>query len=224
MAQASERGPDLVRLASPSDVADLETELRQSIPPGTPARPPERQVARDATGSVGVVVDSRGQVEDVTIDRQWRSRLNPDELLSALLDTYRTAVHQAREASVAARWVARGAGLDPPTPDDLPLDRQEEPLLTPLGPTADRAERWRRIREMRAQIAAQRERRKQREQALADARRERERTGPHGYLTATIQFGSVLSITGDQSRFKYAETEHLQQDALAILSQANSLP
>jgi hypothetical protein len=219
-----QRSPKPARLDPQPDVARLEAEMRRSLPPGTSACPPAHQEARDATGSVQVVVDARGRVEDVTIDPQWRSRLTADEFPSALLDAYQMARRQATEAFAMARFAAREAGLDPPTLDDLAADRQKDPLLTPLGPTADRAARWRRIRDMRAQIAAQREQRKQREQVLADARRVREQTGPHGHLTATVRFGAVLSIAGDRRRLTYAYTEDLRQDALALLSQANGLP
>lgn len=205
------------------DAAELEAEMRRSLPLGTPTRPPERQTASDSTASVQVVVDALGRVEDVTIDQRWRSRLSSDGLLSVLFDTYQTARRQASDAFAKARFAAREAGLDLSTLVDLPAGRQDNPLLTPLGPSADRDARWRRIRDMRAQIAAQREQRKQLEEALADARRAREQTGPHGYLSATVQLGAVLNLTGDTRRFQSADTEHLRQDALTLLSQADNL-
>jgi hypothetical protein len=214
------RGRPLARPNPPPDADELEAELRRLLPPGTATRPPPQQEARDATGTVQVVVDARGQVEDVRIDQRWRKRLDPDGLLCALFDTYRAARSQAVAAFTMARFAAKQAGVEPPTLHDGPADRRFG-SLSPHRHGADRAERWRRILQMRVEIQERRERRARIE---SEIRQPRDHNGPHGYLTATVQWGGIVGITGDAHLIQYADTEQLQQDALALLSLANRSP
>ena len=47
---------------------------------------------------------------------------------------------------------------------------------------------------------------------------ERRRTGPHGCLVATVHGTSVVSMVGHADRIRGASTEHLRDEALAVLS------
>lgn len=168
---------------------------------GSGSRPTPRRDATDTTGTVRVLMDERGQVTDVDIDQRWRSRLTPEELVAALFDTYYAARVRAAE-----------------TNRDLASSSEGHARLRSLGPGADHAERWRRIDDMLAEHRAARE---QRNRILAELREPRDHVGPNGYLTATLQWGAVIGLSGDPRQVGRASTEILRQDALALLSLAN---
>lgn len=182
--------------------------------PGAATQPPSQHVASDTTGRVRVVVDAQGRVDDVEIDQRWRTQLAPEQLPNALMESYNAGRVRAGEAYTAAVMAAREAGVPAPQLSDGPAKGGSE-RLRPLGPDADREARWRRIREMLAEFE---EGRARRARIIAEAGQTRELTGPCGYLTATVHRGTIVNITGDARKIQYASTDHLRQDALAILS------
>lgn len=186
------------------------------MPPGTATEPPARQEATDGSGMVSVVVDDRAQVRTVQISPRWRDRLDADRLCAALLETYYAAKQQAVGAFVTASRAAREAGkpLAVVPPEDTPTRSRRPP-----DRTRDR-EAW--LRWLTDTIAhTKATMRETAELAAAIDRGPRERTGPHGYLTATVQ-GDVTAITGDTRSIWYASTEDLEQDALAVLTSGDT--
>jgi DNA-binding protein YbaB len=189
----------------------------EAIPPDAATEPPVRQEATDATGAVYVVVDARARVESVEISPRWRDRLDADALLAALLETYRTAKQQAVQAFATASRAAREAGERPVAiPGHAESPARPEP---PPNPASDRGAWLRWLADLRATTEATL---KQTAQLNAAADHgPRERTGPHGYLTATVQ-GDITAITGDVRAMWYASTEDLEQDAVAVLATGDS--
>lgn len=157
----------------------LLAELRRRLPAGADTRPPSRQVAADATGSVRVTVDARGDVSEVEVSPDWRDRLQEEDLAEAVFQAYHTARHKAIEAFAVAVLVAERAGLAPP---DLP----------PAAP----------------------------HQPNHEVPVDQDRIGPHGCLAARLHGTAVVSMVGDTVRISCAPTEHLREDALAVLSAA----
>lgn len=204
--------PDSAR-PKPWPGADDRVDGPEALPPDIPTRPPSTQEAADATGAVRIVVDARARVQSVSINPRWRDRLDADALLTALLETYYAARQLAVQATIRANRAARESGGQPVTSVD-PAESPPRPGRPP-DRTVDRGEWLRWLTDVRARTDAVM---RQTTQLYATVGRSaHERAGPHGYLTAIIQ-GEVAEITGDARAIKYASTDHLEQDALAILS------
>jgi hypothetical protein len=230
--------PALARPGFLSDLDELRARARTFLPPGGgDTTPPPCQEATDPTGSIRVVVDARGRLEDVDIGRSWRSRLG-EGFTAALFETYTAAREQATTAQALAQLAALehqvagparpdagAAGRLPepaPMPEPAPRPkleekpkREEKPVPEPADPR-DRLAALR-ARFDRARITTERLARF----AVIEVSGTREHTGPHGFLTARLRGYAIVGIGGDSRRFWYAETEQLRQDALDVLSSAD---
>jgi DNA-binding protein YbaB len=81
----------------------------------------------DATGSVTVTLDERGQVATVKLAASWRRRLGPDRLAEAVVEAVADASTRRLAAWAAAYGEGSGRSLDAPSADaDLrPADNTE---------------------------------------------------------------------------------------------------
>jgi len=195
----------------------LEAEVRrkvQSLPDGW--RTPQRQMSRDASGAIIVIVDSKGVVLDVGINPRWSDRLSPDGFAQALYQTYIAATGKAYEAAALTEFIKEQRKTDV---DRAREQRDRAAILDQQYGVTSRPEEydaW--LRSIWDDLYAIDEKLHQLERGDADAsaaNAEKRVSSPNGYLTMIYEGRTVSSITGDIERIRGADSEHLRSEAVA---------
>ncbi|WP_341720634.1 hypothetical protein QQG74_13565 [Micromonospora sp. FIMYZ51] len=182
---------------------ELKAQAEQALRRAETGRQPGTHSGQDPTGSVVVLVDGDGRVEQVTVAREWRARLGVSGVADALFAAYTTAVQavveaaaleQLRSASGDRTHVAPqpgGAG-DGDLDDELWL-RQTWQVLHQLDADLERLARP-------LPVAA-----------------EQEVTSPSGCLTLRHRGGTVTAIVGDVRRIGQLDAGQLRHEAHSLL-------
>lgn len=180
-------------------VASLDA--RDDYPEFIPAAPsPDGMFAgADETGTIRVRVDAAARVADLEIDGEWHRRVRPDGFAAALFGAYVNAAHQAMSAAHAARIPESARSGD--TGRDRAGDGMRHRLEAALQGSREAARRLAQARTAPAPEASTAH-------------------GPHGYVTARGQAGSIVAIEADPDAIRHTTADRLRRDALAALRSA----
>lgn len=174
--------------------AYLKTDFRQA--PGTHA-------GQDRTGSVTVLVDAHRDVGDVSISRDWRSRLGGAGLADALFQAYTAALHTALEATALQELQT---DQDTPPPTALASDAGQDDRVDEEHLWLRRT--WRTLHEVDADL--------QRLAQESNVAAEQAISSPHGCLTLRLRGGSIVAITQDVGRIARMDAGQVQFEALSL--------
>jgi hypothetical protein len=193
-------GLSLARLDTRGDDGELRALLRDS---DSITRPPFE--GEDAASSVWVSVSSRVRVENVEFSRSWNDRLQPADVATALLESYKDAAGKAYAAAAMLAYAAEpGNGGGPSAPDSPVYE---------LPPRDDDRAWLRAIRNTLEDIDMDVLRRARGE---TESRREDTVYSPSGCFRARTQGGAILSLEGDVGAIRDSSTEELRREALAL--------
>ncbi|MFD2767954.1 hypothetical protein [Micromonospora eburnea] len=193
-----------VRLSLASlDVLGSDSELRAQVEHAmreAESRPmPDAFAGHDRTGTITVRVNAAGQVEDVSIGRDWRTHLGLDGAAQALFAAYMAAVQATLEA-VALQALQRDRSASPPAAQ-ADADEVDEHLW--LRHT------WRTLHEIDADL--------ERLTHAQPPQAEETISSPQGSLTLHVRGGSVTAITGDVARLARLDASQLRYEAIDVL-------
>jgi hypothetical protein len=175
-------------------------------PGGERIEPAAEYEARDASGSIRVVVDAQRKLTDVDIQRTWASRIPPAQLAGVLFDTYVKAVQRAVVVALA------NAG--DPAPDDRGSD-------APVGYGGPKPyDEW--IAGIRARISDidSKFEHIQRLEASKATPTETDVRSPLGFFVLHLRGGSPTGMTGSVNALTKAVSARLRQDFLDVFSTA----
>lgn len=232
--QAASRADSGLARIDFGDFSDLEQLREQALAklPVSGEKPVlrERYEATDASGMVGVVLDTKGMVVDVDVSRDWRHAVSPEEFAAALMQAYTVAVVAAvedvalgdlweEEQRLAAerrreqeeRWAAQRGETLPPPPSQ-PATRMDVPPEDPRDWM-----NW--LNDSLYSIGDELHRIEQLERAAAEVQ-DKVAWGQRGYLKVIHRGTDIISITGDPARIRMAEPYQLRSEALEVLRSA----
>lgn len=196
----------LAELDMPSTAA-VNAQLNDLLQPGGERIEPAAEYeARDASGSIRVVVDAQRKLTDVDIQRTWASRIPPAQLAGVLFGTYVKAVQRAVVVALA------NAG--DPAPEDRPSD-------APVHNTGPKPyDEW--IAGIRARISDIDAKFEdiQRLEANKAAPTETDVRSPLGFFVLHVRGGSPTGMTGSVDALTKAVSGRLRQDFLDVFSEA----
>lgn len=164
---------------------------------------PEECSGSDRSGSVRVMVDTRREVTDVTVARDWRNHLGPSGFADALFEAYSAAVQAALELAALLHLQTEQRG---------PAAPEREPLGTRPDRDVDEhtwlRDTWRTLDDLDADlnVAAR----------LTTRTDESSMSSPTGCLTLRVRGGGITGITGDVRRIARVDTGQLQFEARSL--------
>ncbi|GII23035.1 hypothetical protein [Planosporangium mesophilum] len=214
-------GRDDLKLASLDGLGDseaLRAEAEQAVrAAGGDVSPPRYQEGADASDSVRVTVDGRGELESVDISRHWRDRLAVGGLAGALFEAYTAALTKAVSALGLAAMTGDHALAGQPSRAD---GNEDWPRPDPeVDEERWLAASWAMLDEIHAEL---RRLTALEADSAAAAHRDTTLSSPRGCFTVRLRGRDIVEITGDISRIAMAEAEQLRLDALAVLRAAQS--
>ncbi|MFJ8581144.1 hypothetical protein [Micromonospora sp. NPDC093277] len=202
-----ERDRRNVRLSLASlDVLGTDSELRAQVEHAmreVDSRPaPDAFAGHDRTGSIMVRVSAAGQVEDVSVGRDWRTHLGLDGAAQALFEAYVAALQATLEAA-ALRALQRDQAASPPAAQAATAEPDEVDEHLWLRRT------WQTLHEIDADL----------ERLTHEPGPPAEETipSPEGSLTVHVRAGSITAITGDVARLARLDVGQLRYEALDVL-------
>ncbi|OXM61369.1 hypothetical protein CF165_38490 [Amycolatopsis vastitatis] len=188
------------------DVAAVDARLNELLQPGGErVEPAAEYEARDASGTIRVVVDAHRKLVDVGIQPSWEARIPAAQLAGVLFQTYVTAIQRAMVVELANTRqpaVAHAAEGLPLLDESLP---QEE---------------W--MAAVRARVDAV-------DALLADIHRlDASRTppaggevgSPRGFFVLHLRGGSPAGLTGSVDVLPSAGADRLRPDVLEVFASA----
>ncbi|MFG2062706.1 hypothetical protein ACGFIK_14945 [Micromonospora sp. NPDC048871] len=169
-------------------------------------RRPSTHSGQDPTGAITVVVDSAGQVEDVTVTRDWRSRVGVSGAPEALFTAYTTAVQAAVETVALRQLRADSNEAARPQPNNT----GEAASTSEVGPDDEQwlRQTWQTLHDLDIEL-----------EGLARPPQmvsEQEVASPSGVLTLRMRDGGVVSIVGDVRRIAQLDAAALRYEAHAL--------
>lgn len=194
------------------DTEDLRARaLEQVRAAGQDFRGPGVHEGADASDSIWVAVDGRGEVHGVEISRQWRDRLSVGRFADALFQAYTGAVRRAMDAAAVSALAAEPHSAEAGNVDAVVDSEQDQ---QPKGEREWRIATWETLYDVKAALG-----RLQRAAADGEAGGGSvdTRRSPSGYLTARLSGHGIVGISGDVRMIAAADVEHLRQEALAVL-------
>ncbi len=193
----------LASLDTLGDDAQMRAQAEQVVQERDAHPESDVHVGRDQSGSFEVLVDDDAQVQDVTVERDWRARIGPAAVGQALFEAYVMAVQSAVETAAVRQMqqeppVAPRAGSEPRSGAADEVD--EHVWLRRVWQTLDSIDTdlerlWR----------------------PSDAPTEQTITSPHGGLTAQLRSGGIVAVTSDPARVAGLDAGQLRFEARSLL-------
>lgn len=163
---------------------------------------PRLHSGQDRTASVSLLLTRAGQVEDVTISRDWRRQAGVTRIGDAVYEAYTRALGSVLEA-IALQELQR----DQPAPA-----RPAQPPATSAEPELDDGlwlqRTWGALHHIDAELARLTHAPKQPEQRTISS--------PHGCLTLHLRGAGITAITADAARVAGMDTEQLRFETRSL--------
>ncbi|MEV4691339.1 hypothetical protein AB0K27_09485 [Micromonospora echinospora] len=163
---------------------------------------PRLHSGQDRTASVSLLLTRAGQVEDVTISRDWRRQAGVTRIGDAVYEAYTCALGSILEA-IALEELQR----DQPAPA-----RPAQPPAISTEPELDQAlwlqRTWGALHHIDAELAQLTRAPEQPEQ--------RTFSSPHGCLTLHLRGAGITAITSDTARVAGMDTEQIRFEARSL--------
>jgi len=198
--------------------AELRAQAEQALRERDPQPAPGLHAGRDETGSVTVFLADDGQVQDVTVARDWLRRIGPAGVGEALFDAYAAATRSTIEAAVLVELqqspATSAADAEAAAEAARPAEGRRPGAETAGSDEAADHQWLQRVWQTLHDIDTD----------LEDLARQRDVvpeqtvTSPHGSLTARHRAGGIVSITGDRDLLADLDAGQLQYEAHALLS------
>ena len=181
-----------------------EEDQRVRRPPAKPEPPRELLVGRDPDGVVTVAVNDSAEVQSVTISEQWRQRVDPRALGSAVTQAANAATMRALAKQV--EQPPEPSAPQSPPPQSTERITSEQALRLMHAVSADLARFTERVTE-----AVDRP-------VTAESR--------GGHVRGTVHRGHVLTVDVDPAWTHSARVSEMQQELLEVLRtlRARSVP
>ncbi|MGC5033759.1 hypothetical protein [Micromonospora sp. DT229] len=201
----------LATLDSLGSDEELREQATRALRQAETERRPSTHSGQDPTGAITVVVDTAGQVEEVTVSRDWRSRVGVSGAPDALFTAYTTAVQTAVEAvalqqlradsdeTAQAQPSGTGGAAQAPSGASDEAEPDDEQWLR---------QTWQTLHDLDIEL-----------EGLARPPQvvsEQEVASPAGVLTLRMRDGAVVSIVGDIRRIGQLDAAALRYEAHAL--------
>ncbi|MFY1661193.1 hypothetical protein [Micromonospora sp. WMMD1274] len=162
---------------------------------------PRLHSGQDRTASVRLVLARSGQVDDVTISRDWRRQAGVTRIGNAVYEAYTRALGSLLETT-ALEELQR----------DQPPTQPAQPPATSTEPELDQAlwlqRTWGALHHIDAELARLTHAPEQPEQRTISS--------PHGCLTLHLRGTGITAITADAARVARMDTEQLRLEARSL--------
>ena len=180
----------------------LRTNAAQAVDEFASRSAPRLHSGQDRTASVSLLLTRAGQVEDVTISRDWRRQAGVTRIGDAVYEAYTGALGSLLE-TIAVEELQR---------DQPALARPAQPPATSTEPELDQAlwlqRTWGALHHIDADLARLSHAPEQPEQRTISS--------PHGCLTLHLRGAGITAITSDTARVAGMDTEQLRLEARSL--------